>query len=45
MKNTVDFKKLSSSWTKYDIVKLINIAAENDLQEFISKKIQSTILF
>ena len=38
MKNTVDFKKLSSSWTKYDIVKLINIAAENDLQEFISKK-------
>ena len=38
MKNTVDFKRLRSSWTKYDIVKLINIAAENDLQEFISKK-------
>jgi len=38
MKNTVDFKKLSSSWTKYDIVKLINIAAENDLEEFKSKK-------
>lgn len=35
MSESIDLKKLRSSWTKYDIVKLIDIAAENDLENYI----------
>lgn len=35
MNGTIDLKKLKSSWTKYDVVKLIDITAENDLTNYI----------
>lgn len=36
MNETIDLKKLKSSWTKYDVVKLIDIVAENKLKEYIN---------
>ena len=36
MSNTADINKLKSSWTKYDIVKLVEIESIDDLQEYIS---------
>lgn len=46
MNENIDIKKLASSWTKYDIVKLIDITAENDLEPYISglKAIDTPVL-
>lgn len=35
MNEKINIKKLKSSWTKYDIVKLIDITADNDLEPYI----------
>lgn len=36
--DNIDIKKLKSSWTKFDIVKLIDIISENDLQAYVKKQ-------
>lgn len=46
MSSTVNIRKLNSSWTKYDIVKLVDIDSFDDLQEYISgvESIDSPVL-
>lgn len=46
MSNTADIKKLKSSWTKYDIVKLVDIDSVEDIREYISgsKSINESVL-
>ncbi len=35
MNEKINYKKLKSSWTKYDIVKLVDLTADNDLEPYI----------
>jgi hypothetical protein len=46
MKESVDVRKLKASWTKYDIVKLVDIDSIEELKSFIagSKPIDAPVL-
>ena len=46
MDNSINTKKLNSSWTKYDIVKLVDIDSIEDLDMYISglRPIESSVL-